>query len=779
MKLLMFLLTAFTISYGKRHIDLRNIVGVPVEFTLPEQTLLDPEDFVIQALFFKELSNFREQFESKETVDRLEDGDILDNSPCQSDTYYLLSSLSGNRSIPNQRAVAAAAYKFIDSAAKFPSSILSGNWLWTGDYRECQSVETVYNIPAKRSFKGKYFEVAFTRTNGSAIFGQQPNVAGFCFPDTCVEADVTNLVNKGLFILNIAIKKELNKTVDIAGFAVYEDKENKVDTGAITFIVITGVLCLLVLVSTVVDYFLSKEQSPESKTLVPNYDEPYGEQDDRAGLLSNELFSNDIQGKPLHVHFVNGKLLEFCKAFSLYSNSKKLFGTKTADGPLACLNGLRVLSMWWVILGHSYVFVLQFLEDQTDILTLITRFTFQPIVNGTFSVDSFFFLSGLLVAYLAFKELSEKGSLNWFYFVIHRYWRLTPLYAFVIFYYAYVMKYTISGPFSLYLDSPQGFELSMNQCKKYWWTNLLYINNFYPEYGSLKTMCLGWGWYLANDMQFYLVLGPLIVILLWLNKYAGLCVAIFLTLVCIATRVGIVVYYGIYEMLQATPTKHTEDVWAKSGALYQRPYARWSVYIVGMLLGYILAKTSNRIRIHRLLALLGWCVATASGLAVIYGLYYYNKHILEQVHMTLTESAFYISLCRTVWAMCLAWVVLACVSGNGSIVKDILSWKVWAPLGRLTYAAYLVHPIVIYTYLLNLPSSVPFSDLSLIYMFVSNLVLSYAIAFCVSMLVEAPMIQLEKLVLIPLGRLMIPLLQRVRNKVLSIPVLRRNRAMEE
>ncbi|CAG7723086.1 unnamed protein product, partial [Allacma fusca] len=40
-------------------------------------------------------------------------------------------------------------------------------------------------------------------------------------------------------------------------------------------------------------------------------------------------------------------------------------------------------------------------------------------------------------------------------------------------------------------------------CGKYWWHNALYVNNLvkYDVTGG----CYGEAWYLANDMQFYLL----------------------------------------------------------------------------------------------------------------------------------------------------------------------------------------------------------------------------------------------------------------------------------
>ena len=47
------------------------------------------------------------------------------------------------------------------------------------------------------------------------------------------------------------------------------------------------------------------------------------------------------------------KLKKLLVGFSLYSNTKKLMDTKVLRGQISCLNGIRFLSMTWVLLTHT------------------------------------------------------------------------------------------------------------------------------------------------------------------------------------------------------------------------------------------------------------------------------------------------------------------------------------------------------------------------------------------------------------------------------------------
>ena len=47
---------------------------------------------------------------------------------------------------------------------------------------------------------------------------------------------------------------------------------------------------------------------------------------------------------------------QFLLCFSLIQNTNRILSTKVPPGAITSINGMRVLSMWWVILGHCYAF---------------------------------------------------------------------------------------------------------------------------------------------------------------------------------------------------------------------------------------------------------------------------------------------------------------------------------------------------------------------------------------------------------------------------------------
>ncbi|XP_072014772.1 nose resistant to fluoxetine protein 6-like [Amphiura filiformis] len=179
--------------------------------------------------------------------------------------------------------------------------------------------------------------------------------------------------------------------------------------------------------------------------------------------------------------------------------------------------------------------------------------------------------------------------------------------------------------------------------------------------------------------------------------------------------------------------------------IYNKPWVRINCYLVGMIAGYVLYEMSKKQwKIPKWGALLGWCYALATGVGMVYGLYGTS----QGHYQTQPQAVFYQTVSRTLWSSAVAWVAFACAIGKGGPVNSILGWSAFAPLAKLAYCAYLLHPIVMNVYYMS--AVTPFhaiSDYNIIYLFLGNLVLSYAAAYIMSVCAEAPFMALEKLIL--------------------------------
>nr|XP_034303621.1 nose resistant to fluoxetine protein 6-like isoform X2 [Crassostrea gigas] len=362
---------------------------------------------------------------------------------------------------------------------------------------------------------------------------------------------------------------------------------------------------------------------------------------------------------------------------------------------------------------------------------MLGRRSFQAIANALVAVDSFFAISGFLLAYLTLKEMDKRnGKLKWAMFYFHRFWRLTPAYMLVLMTEATLSSYFADGP----VYPPQGFEV--DYCEKSWWKNLLYINNLFDP----AEMCMGWSWYLSNDMQFF-ILSPLLLIPLYYNEVAGI-------IVCMVFLLGTTIAPGVlssyYDMPASLFADSSQDVYdAYTNQYYVKPWCRMGPYIIGILFGYLLYKTKSKLRINKVLNLLVWAVSTTLACLVLYGLY----DSLNGNPLSTNVSSLYNATHRSVWGACVCWVIYACATGNGGFVNTVLSWSVFGPLARLSYCLYLVHPVIMYAYSYSSRTPIYLTDFTAIYLFLGNLVFSLMVACIASLVFEAPMMGLEKVLL--------------------------------
>ncbi|GMR60112.1 hypothetical protein PMAYCL1PPCAC_30307, partial [Pristionchus mayeri] len=519
-------------------------------------------------------------------------------------------------------------FSVFDSNGKRGSAILRGHAYFAGHYSECTKID--YQMENReRKFKGQYFRVdidPFFRPNsrndscsvvllvmtGIEIFWE----FGVCLPASCSSAEMRNLFRpaKGSSIDN-----------PVCQFKRPGDITPNLDAGFYITLVIMGVIVAICIASGFVDFYFSER-------------------------LNNTAFSKSLGWK-------------FFMSCSLYTNISSIYDTSESSkssqiGPIHCI---RFFSMVWVLMSHLFSSWLAIVANGDDIMALGRDLTSEVILNGFFSVDSFFFMSGVLLTFLWFKSFHRQPKetmsvYGWAMFYIHRFLRLSPAYYILIIFYTFVVKQMIR-------ETP----LSMNSivtadsCSDTWWVEMLYLHNYVDH----QRPCLGYSWYLAADMQMYLFT-PLLIIPLAFKPILGFIVAAIVFIISTATNIFLVYHYHwpAGQNWFHPPDPQQTNFENYNMLMYDSPLIRCQIV-------YITA----------------WVVAISLMLTVLLGLH-------DQTNGTelgIFWRAMYSAFNRPAWGIGLSTIVILCYYGYGGPINSFMSWHIWVPLGRLCYSGYLIH----------------------------------------------------------------------------------------
>lgn len=256
---------------------------------------------------------------------------------------------------------------------------------------------------------------------------------------------------------------------------------------------------------------------------------------------------------------------------------------------------------------------------------------------------------------------------------------------------------------------------------------------------------MGWSWFLAVDMQFY-VLSPILLLLYYKSKVAGWILMVLLVLSDIGASTAMIWINDLPSFFIGRSPSFAE--------FYQRPYCRSSPYIIGMAAAYIYThikeqevKTGRRFSIKP-----SWVVPIAyfffSTLFVYIVFASYGSEGWDT-----WQNALYLGLSRTGWGLCLAFFSITFFLGYGGVLRTILSANIFDPLAKLSFGAYLVHPIVMWMFYFAQQDYLFYSDRTNFFLFASFLLLSFAVSVGCYLLVEKPIMNLEPIVLRSLASL--------------------------
>eukprot|EP00475_Leptophrys_vorax_P013319 TRINITY_DN19710_c0_g1_i1.p1 TRINITY_DN19710_c0_g1~~TRINITY_DN19710_c0_g1_i1.p1 ORF type:complete len:748 (+),score=190.41 TRINITY_DN19710_c0_g1_i1:164-2245(+) len=642
----------------------------------------------------------------------------------------------------------------LDSWGKFPAGLLELNGYQFGAPWECRHQPhqdahycTILNLRENIglqidfNFSSEYIPKAFRSniTSADVIF---PSAGyGLCVPRSCTEENLLPTLNAYSEHLPFRVrfdpvKNQFSDYVHNKPVACIVENP-PLDNNAVVVVTCFAFIAALGVSASLIDCAYKHMNS--------NDDEDHDDHDQGVSseqvepLLRRERRKKEKKQPPAWVN-------TFVEVFSVTKHLKAILSLKPiqespdATIDLRMLNGVRVLSLLWVILGHTYIWILQVpLANPKDLIPSFERVDFLLVLNAFFSVDSFFLMSGFLAAYFLFQILlagKRIGAPSVLIMYLHRYLRLTPLYLAVLVFYAYVAGYLGTGPVWSTLD------FNHDQCKTGMWKNLLYIN----AYDDVNYTCGSWMWYLSNDFQFFLV-APWVVLLLFHMPEVGHVVFFALMAASTATCIIFTIQYdlkafwviGFLRLFEGYGFENS--FLAITKYIYFKPWARIQPYLVGIYLAYFqilwgkqFFKTKWPVRIGYLFTFitLGLCV---------FGLH------PEQIGrpLSVAENVLYISLSRVAWGLALGFLVLACANGRGGFINSLLGSPFWGPFARVGYAAYLVHPMLLETTYYQMQSAFIFSTWTMATMFVAHAGLSYGVAVLATAFIESPIRTLDKM----------------------------------
>mmetsp|Transcript_40887 Transcript_40887/g.65667 ORF Transcript_40887/g.65667 Transcript_40887/m.65667 type:complete len:520 (+) Transcript_40887:887-2446(+) len=440
-------------------------------------------------------------------------------------------------------------------------------------------------------------------------------------------------------------------------------------------------------------------------------------------------------------------------------------------------NGVRFISIIWIVAGHTMLFKEALSVNFTESDKLANSFGIAWIYTGTRSVDTFFFMSGFLCTWSLIPQLRKSPLTPFLYMkmAFARYVRLTPLYAVLLFFYWKVFPYMGEGPYTNLAFNV--YNKQDESCGKYWWTNLLYINNLVPWNQAGQHGCMGWSWYLANDMQFFL-LTPFVVYFyvcgLKCKSWLVRAIAAYLPcLILVIVQIALTAYTMFEFNLNGNNSQ--KNYW---GHVYATPWTRWTPYFVGCALAFLHHSRTEAARLNgtpESWRRWGSCSTKLVHIGFVLNvlmMFVYNSAVYLDYRCTDTETncnayfsliaygfvrfqnwsmdsgVWYTSFVFLAWSVNFGYMMYALFCGYDLFrVKWILEAKIFTPVARLTYGVYLIHLIIIYIVSFRVVRLQTFTTMQAIIDILGITAISYLFSLFAFLIVEKPAMNLLAIVM--------------------------------
>ena len=288
-----------------------------------------------------EVSHF---FRHYTTTERFRNASTLYLSKCLMD---FLSLFSSEKDISK-------GYKMLDATGRPGPYILGGNFHITGSYDECLNIEgglTQYCILP-----------LLPLVNNTPIKFQEIIIITFltevCLPRSCNTADLEFLVAElnAHYIASISDKYSIFYVANST--KCQDSKRVSINTGAIVMVIVCLLFLFLSLVGTAVDLSIIIFQWLMEK---PEFSQRFSQTgsdnaEENIPLSTQSTATSPNKKKNFDIFSSFEKHLKFITAFSIIKNLGIILSTKQPSNAITCINGIRVISTFWIILGYTFLY---------------------------------------------------------------------------------------------------------------------------------------------------------------------------------------------------------------------------------------------------------------------------------------------------------------------------------------------------------------------------------------------------------------------------------------
>ena len=453
-------------------------------------------------------------------------------------------------------------------------------------------------------------------------------------------------------------------------------------------------------------------------------------------------------------------------------DEQELASSSSADrrGPsgssLSHLSGLRLLVIIWVTVGHSFLYpsANNYQYYRSIIKMNVTRDSvWFATTNFTLGIDMLLYMTGLVFVYkLANGSRGERrgpesGGAFWLVdldlgqilrFLSRKMLRFWPTYLALV-------GLAIVTP--LLSDGPMWPEMVLRRigqaCRQNWWANLLMVNNFLSE----SQICLPSSWFVSVLMQLFLVGSIVMVLIRRLPLGPALTLLALLTLGASSISFALAYYINIRAPVIKMDESFMMELDDTIFRLYTNIFNNLGPFLVGMAGGLLLVNRNRQIareqraaatpkksgrgqKLWELLGATSLCLIVSTIAALVLSSVFHQ-------HYSRPWAALYWALHRVGWALVTGYLVHQCATGRWKLLHDLLALSTFIPLSRLIFIAYLIHPILIHLHSGLVRDGLHVSIYNMANIYITRLVMTFALALLVHLLVELPFCSFEAILL--------------------------------